>query len=308
MAGAPRGTVEDVVDLVAEFTPRREQGRGVEIPLDGALAADRFPGLVEGTPPVHTDHVAARARDLVDVVGSARAEVDHRHTDVLQTLEEHRGVGEREAPVVREAERDPRPGVEHLERLGARARLRGQVVCLHGDELRHETLPRGGLSKHQRLCFRERLRGAPFDRVARERERRAGESDEWRAARLQLARDDADRFQCVRHGLFGGRRSEAVDVARTRDVVADARAIAIRERQLEAHADERRQNVGKDNGSVEPKSANGLQRHLGRKLRRANDVEDTVPLAQGPVLRHVAPRLAHEPDRCAVDGKPVTRS
>ena len=206
VARSPRGAVEDVVDLEAEFTPRREQGRGVEIPLNGALVADRLPGLVEGTPPVHTDHVAACARDLVDVVGRAHAEVDHRHTDVFQTIEEHGGVGKGEAAVVREPERDPRPGIEHLERLGARARLRGEVVRLHGDELRHETLPRGGLTEHQRLRLRERLRCAPFDGVAGERKRRAGKSDQGRAARCQLARDDSDRLECVRHGLLGGRR------------------------------------------------------------------------------------------------------
>ena len=80
------------------------------------------------------------------------------------------------------------------------------------------------------------------------------------------------------------------------------------ERQLETHADERRQDVGEDDGGVEPKGANGLQRHLGGELGRANDVEDAVLLAQGPVLRHVAPRLAHEPDRRAFDGKPAAGS
>ena len=60
--------------------------------------------------------------------------------------------------------------------------------------------------------------------------------------------------------------AEAVDVARTRDAVADARAIAVGERQLETHADERRQNVGEDDGRVEPKSADRLQRHLGREF------------------------------------------
>ena len=105
-----------------------------------------------------------------------------------------------------------------------------------------------------------------------------------------------------------GGAAEAVNVARTRDAVPDARAIAVGERQLETHADERRQNVGEDDGRVEPEGADGLQCDLGGEFGRANDVEDAVSLAQGPVLRHVAPRLAHEPDRCALDRKPAAGS
>ena len=47
------------------------------------------------------------------------------------------------------------PRVEHLERLGARARLREQVVGLHGDELREEATPRGRLREHEGLRPRE---------------------------------------------------------------------------------------------------------------------------------------------------------
>src|SRR5262249_45718606 len=43
-----------------------------------------------------------------------------------------------------------------------------------------------------------------------------------------------------------------------------------------------------------------LQRHLRTQLRSTGDLEEAVPLAQGPVLGKRTARLAHEPDRCAL--------
>jgi len=44
-----------------------------------------------------------------------------------------------------------------------------------------------------------------------------------------------------------------------------------------------------------------LKRHLGCQVRRTADLEQRVPLPQGPVLRHVPACLAHEPDGRAVN-------
>ena len=49
-------------------------------------------------------------------------------------------------------------------------------------------------------------------------------------------------------------------------------------------------------------AAHGLQRHLRAELGLRDDVEEAVALAQLTVLRQGSSRLAHEPDRRALDG------
>jgi hypothetical protein len=52
--------------------------------------------------------------------------------------------------------------------------------------------------------------------------------------------------------------------------------------------------------------ANGLQGHLGAELGPADDVEEPVLLSQLAVLGERPAGLAHEPDRCALDGLATT--
>ena len=54
-------------------------------------------------------------------------------------------------------------------------------------------------------------------------------------------------------------------------------------------------------------AADRLQRHLGTELGIADDVEEAVALAERPVLRQRAARLAHEPDGRVLDGLPPAR-
>ncbi len=141
------------------------------------------------------------------------------------------------AEVVLAPERPPGPGVEHLQRLCAGARLRQQIVRLHGRELRQQPSPRGGLGEHEGLRLREVLRRAALDRVARQREGRAGESDHRDVAHLELATDERDRAERPRHRLLRGRRAEQVDVPHARDGIPDPRPVALHEIEVEPHAD-----------------------------------------------------------------------
>ena len=76
---------------------------------------------------------------------------------------------------------------------------------------------------------------------------------------------------------------------------------ALDEVDVEAHREHRGHDVGEHDGRVDAVPANRLQRHLGRQLGGAVDVEEGVPLADRAVLGQRAPRLAHEPHRRPLD-------
>ena len=95
-------------------------------------------------------------------------------------------VGQRELAIVGGAERaDPR--VEHLHRVHSRLDLRDEVIRHDRRQLLAEAMPGVGMPVHQRLGLGERVRVSAFDRVRRQRERRAGKADERHpAAQLRL--------------------------------------------------------------------------------------------------------------------------
>src|SRR5256885_4978914 len=64
VAGAARGPVEHVAHPLLERGERREQRRGIEVPLNRPVGADALPRDVEGNPPVHADDVAAGAGEV----------------------------------------------------------------------------------------------------------------------------------------------------------------------------------------------------------------------------------------------------
>ncbi len=149
---------------------------------------------------------------------------------------------------------------------------------------------------------------AAFDRVARERERRPCEADDGDVPRLELVAHDADRLERAAHRLVRRRSAEEVDVASRRDRVADQRPVALHEVEVEPHPDERREDVGEDDRGVEVERVDRQERHLRRELRRADDLEHRVLLADRPVLRLVAPGLAEQPHRRALDNQAATRA
>src|SRR5881409_1721948 len=75
----PGGAGENVPHASLELGTRGEQGHGVQIPLDGTLAVrtQPLPGDVERNAPVHADHVAPGAREVLE-----RSE---EHTSELQS-------------------------------------------------------------------------------------------------------------------------------------------------------------------------------------------------------------------------------
>jgi hypothetical protein len=303
VAGATARAVEHVVDPQPELSPWREQGHRIEVALHGSFVPDDLPRLVQRQLPVEADDVAAASGGVVEVGAHPEREIDHRHTRARDRGEELTVRRGDVAEVVVTPERPPGPGVEHLQHLSSRARLRQQVVGLDRGELRHEPLPRRGLGEHERLRLREVPRRRALERVARERERRPREADHGNVTRLEFGPDEPNRLERAGHGLVRRRHPEHVDVAPARDRVRDSRAVALDEVQVEPHADERREDVREDDRRVDAERVDRKQRHLGGKVRRVDEVEQRVAFAQSAVLRHVPAGLSQEPDRRSVGRK-----
>src|SRR5437879_3155601 len=85
VSGPPPGARQDVAHPLGERGAGREQGRGVEVPLDRPRA-DPAPRLVERDAPVHADDVATRR--ALQLAGAAGVPVIHFGTDTATFLED----------------------------------------------------------------------------------------------------------------------------------------------------------------------------------------------------------------------------
>ena len=77
----------------------------------------------------------------------------------------------------------------------------------------------------------------------------------------------------------------------------DLRPVTAGELEPDPERLEHQQDVGEQDGSVDTQPVDRLEGDLARGLRRFAQVEERVSRAQGAVLGHVAPGLAHEPHR-----------
>ncbi len=192
------------------------------------------------------------------------------------------------------------PRVEQLHDVGARTRLRRDVRGEAVGELVHQRAPHAGLAVHERLHGRELARRLTLDEVAGDGEGAAAEADH-RLLGLELAAHDADRLEHRRERLLRIGDLQALDVGERAYRLADHRADAFDEIDVDAHAEHRRHDVREHDGRVDAVPAHRLQRHLGTQLRRVRDVPEGVLLAHRAVLGQRAARLPHEPDGRVLD-------
>jgi hypothetical protein len=113
------------------------------------------------------------------------------------------------------------------------------------------------------------------------------------------------RMQDVAEVRFGVHGREALDLGVATERMRDVRPLSRRETQPQSQRLERQQDVGEQNRGVHAEPLHRLKRHLSRQLGRMAQIEDGVLLAQLAVLRHVAPRLPHEPHRGDVGAFPA---
>src|SRR5439155_26578024 len=70
--------IEHLAHLATQGLARREQGGGIEVPLDPLTVAQPTPGGVQGDAPVDADDVSTRPREVLEEGACPCAEVDDR--------------------------------------------------------------------------------------------------------------------------------------------------------------------------------------------------------------------------------------
>ena len=168
----------------------------------------------------------------------------------------------------------------------------------------HEGAPRAGVGVHEGACGEVVLRGATLGEVRGERERRAREADEGGGGArsvvggVQLGDRALDRL-----GDGGGcpvepcrvDRRELGDGRGIRVPLAEDRAAARLDLDVDAHELERHDDVAEEDAGVDPVAAHRLQGDLTRHRRVQARVEHARADAQVAVLGQRTPCLPHEP-------------
>ena len=192
--------------------------------------------------------------------------MDRRH---VRRREDARGVGLDELLVVARRERaDPR--VEHLDDVGARARLRGDVARELLGQLVKQRVPDAGVVRHQRLRARKVAARLALDEIAGDRERTAAKADECLPG-VELASHQPHRLEDLLVGLGD---PQPVDVRARGDRRLHDRADPLDELDPDPHGENGRHDVRKEDGGIDAVASHRLQRHLGAQLRRSGDLEE----------------------------------
>ena len=97
-------------------------------------------------------------------------------------------------------------------------------------------------------------------------------------------------------------RMHAIDVSSVPDRMVDRRSFALDEIKRQPHRREGQQQIREQDRRIDVDEIDRLHRDSGGQLRLGADLQQRVTLTQRTVLGHVAPGLAHEPDRRGVYG------
>ena len=89
------------------------------------------------------------------------------------------------------------------------------------------------------------------------------------------------------------------------DRIENDRTFLFTERQLQPHRFQGQQDIRKNDGRIQVKAFDGLERHLRGQVRGLTDVENTVLRPNPLIFGHVATGLSHKPDRRSINGFPA---
>src|SRR6266545_3243501 len=304
VAGSTAGARQDARDLTTALRGGRQQCSRLEIALDRPIP-DPGPRRVEGNAPVDADDVTAGRREILEKRRGAGAEVNQRHLRFPRERQRFPAMRLHiRAVVVGRQTADP--AVEQLQCLRAGARLGGEELANDVGEFAQQQVPGVWCLVHEGLGLRKRAARAALDRVARQSEGGAGESDERHVGRQRAARQP-NRLQNVPELRVDVERGETFDIGGVADRTVDVRSLSRLEAQTETQRLEREQDVGEYDRRIDAETLDRLERDLGGELGTATEIEDGMALTELAVLRHVAPRLPHEPDWRDVGALPTAR-
>ena len=177
----------------------------------------------------------------------------------------------------------------------------------HDDVGEHpkEPIEDGRLAVEQRLRAGEGAARPALDQIARERERSSRESDQ---RHLELLHQEPDGLRHVRLVRLGLQRPEPLESRRIPERRVDHRPSSGLDPDRHADRVEGHHDVGEQDRRVERHPAERLERELHDLVRAPARLQDVRVPAPFPVLGKRATRLAHEPDRRAVDGAASERA
>ena len=156
-------------------------------------------------------------------------------------------------------------------------------------------MPSRGCRVHHALHALVVARTLAFDGVGGEGERRPGEADE-RDVTGQIGEGTADGLGDVRRGFLGRRHREPLHVRRALHRPLKHRPNAGLVIQVQPHRDEHGQEVREHDGGVHAQDALRVEGGPRGEFRCGEEGEARRVALQGMVFRHVAPRLAVQPD------------
>ena len=142
-----------------------------------------------------------------------------------------------------------------------------------------EARPRSRVGVHERLHLGEVARRPALDQVAGHGERRAGEPDQ-RHLGGQLPGQEPHRLEHVSRVGLGVERPQPLEVGGRAERPFDDRASARHDVDAEPDRADRHDDVGEQDGGVDPVAADRLQRDLGRQLGVGDGLEDAAGPAQ----------------------------
>ena len=94
----------------------------------------------------------------------------------------------------------------------------------------------------------------------------------------------------------GSMISQSLHIFSLPEGMMENRALPFGELKLHPHRFQGDEDIGEDNGRIELELLNGLERHLRRQFGVFAHFQERVFLSERPVLLHITPCLAHQPD------------
>ena len=89
------------------------------------------------------------------------------------------------------------------------------------------------------------------------------------------------------------------------DRIENDRPFFFTEGQLQPHRLQGQQDIRKNDGRIQIKAFDGLERHLCGQVRGLTDVKNAMLRPNSLIFRHVATGLSHKPDRRSIHGFPA---
>ena len=156
------------------------------------------------------------------------------------------------------------------------------------------------LGIHHLFNTGKRLATATFDHVGRQRPRATGKPNQRHRA-LELTANGAYRIHDIAQLLLWIGHPELLYIGQGAHWAFKTRTFSGFKVQPQAHRIRDSQNIRKQNCRIQRKTAQGLQGHFTGQLRIFAQGHKIPGFGAGrPILRQIAPRLAHHPNRCHV--------